>query len=186
MIFNAHSRLEGKHAFLSPSNYHWINYSEEKLAERFTSSMAARRGTELHDFAHEAIRLGIKLPTSQNTLNLYVNDGIGYKMEVEQPLFYSDNCFGHADTLAFRSGFLRIHDLKTGTIPGSHHQLMIYAALFCLEYIVSPFEIDVELRIYQNDDVQSYSPFPESITHLMDKIILFDQKVNQMKEEGTW
>jgi hypothetical protein len=186
MIFNAHSHLEGKHAFLSPSNYHWINYSEDKLAERFISSMAARRGTELHDFAHEAIRLGIRLPEAQTTLSMYVNDGIGYKMEVEQALYYSPNCFGHADTLAFRNGFLRIHDLKTGTIPGSPHQLMIYAALFCLEYIITPFEIDVELRIYQNDEVQSFSPFPETVSQLMDKIILFDQKVNQLKEEGAW
>ena len=186
MIFNSHSNLEGKHAFLSPSNYHWINYSEDRLAERFVASMAARRGTALHDFAHEAIRLGIKLPDSENTLNLYVNDGIGYKMQVEQPLYYSENCFGHADTLVFRNAFLRVHDLKTGITPASNHQLEIYAALFCLEYIISPFEIDIELRIYQSDEVQSYSPFPETITHLMDKIIRFDQMVQQLKEEGAW
>jgi len=148
--------------------------------------MAARRGTELHDFAHEAIRLGIKLPDAENTLNLYVNDGIGFKMQVEQPLYYSPNCFGHADTLAFRNGFLRIHDLKNGVTPASFHQLTIYAALFCLEYIISPFEIDIERRIYNNNEVQSYSPFPETITRLMEKIILFDQKVNQLKEEGAW
>lgn len=148
--------------------------------------MAARRGTELHDFAHEAIRLGVKLPKSQHTLNMYVNDAIGYKMEVELALYYSDNCFGHADTLCFRKGVLRVHDLKTGINPASHHQLEVYAALFCLEYIISPFEIDVELRIYQNDEVHSYSPFPETIVHLMDKIILFDQQINQLKEEGAW
>ena len=31
MIFNRHDELEGLHAFLSASNYHWINYSEEKV-----------------------------------------------------------------------------------------------------------------------------------------------------------
>lgn len=65
MNFNEHSDLTGKHAFLSPSNYHWINYSDVKLEARYIASMAAQRGTELHSFAHEAIRLGIKLPKSQ-------------------------------------------------------------------------------------------------------------------------
>jgi hypothetical protein len=32
---------------------------------------------------------------------MYVNDAIGYNMKVEQPLYYSENCFGHADTLCF-------------------------------------------------------------------------------------
>lgn len=186
MNFNSHSNLIGRHAFLSPSNYHWINYTEDKLAERFETAMAARRGTELHDFAHEAIRLGIKLPEAEVTLNLYVNDAIGYKMEVEQPLYYSNNCFGHADTIIFRNGILRIHDLKTGVIPASHHQLEVYAALFCLEYIVSPFEITTELRIYQSDEVKSYEPYPETLMHLMDKIITFDQQIEQLKEEGGW
>lgn len=186
MNFNAHSNLSGKHAFLSPSNYHWVNYSEETLAARFATAMAARKGTELHDFAHEAIRLGIKLPKTSATLNMYVNDAIGFKMTVEQPLFYSPNCFGHADTIAFRNNYLRIHDLKTGTIPASAHQLEIYAALFCLEYVVSPFDITTELRIYQNDTVMTFEPYPETIARLMDKIIFFDQKINELKEEGAW
>ena len=29
--FNNHYNLEGQHAFLSASNYHWINYDEEKI-----------------------------------------------------------------------------------------------------------------------------------------------------------
>lgn len=186
MNFNKHSSLKGRHAFLSPSNYHWINYSEERLVERFGSFMAARRGTELHDFAHEAIRLGIRLPDLQTTLNMYVNDGIGYGVAVDQHLYYSDNCFGEADSIVFRNNVLRVHDLKTGSVPASMHQLEVYAALFCLEYIVSPFEIDIELRIYQSNEVQSYSPFPETIVRLMDKIILFDQQINQLKEEGAW
>ena len=186
MRLKSHSQLQGRHAFLSPSNYHWINYTEERLAERFVSAMAARRGTELHDFAHEAIRLGISLPDNGSTLSMYVNDAIRFEMSVEQPLHYSENCFGHADTLSYVPGLLRVHDLKTGYIPGSHHQLEVYAALFCLDYIVSPFEIDMELRIYQSDEVRSFDPYPETISHLMDKIILFDQKIQQLKEEGAW
>ncbi len=85
MLFNQHSELSGKHAFLSPSNYHWLNYDEQKLEARFHSAMAARRGTDLHDFAHEAIRLGIKLSKGNQALATYVNDAIGYKMNCEQP-----------------------------------------------------------------------------------------------------
>lgn len=186
MNYNRHSNLEGKHAFLSPSSYHWINYSEEKLAQRFESAMSARRGTQLHDFAHEAIKLGIRLPDEPKTLNMYVNDAIGYRMQSEMALYYSENCFGHADALVFRNGLLRIHDLKNGITPASPHQLEIYAAIFCLEYVISPHEIDIELRIYQNDEVSAFEPFPITIVHLMDRIILFDQKLNQLKEEGAW
>ena len=186
MNFNMHSHLEGRHAFLSPSNYHWLRYSEERLVDRYTTARAAQRGTELHAFAHEAIRLRIPLPLTQETLNMYVNDGIGYNMKVEQPLYYSENCFGHADTMCFDSGLLRVHDLKTGAVPASAHQLEIYAALFCLEYIVSPHEIDFELRIYQNNEVACFVPFPETIVHIMDKIILFDQRIEELKGVGSW
>ena len=31
MIFNKHSALEGQHAFLGASKYHWINYDESKV-----------------------------------------------------------------------------------------------------------------------------------------------------------
>ena len=65
MLFNAHLNLQGQHAFLSASNYHWINYTDFKLEARFISSMAAQRGTDLHKFAQEAIRLGIKMPADQ-------------------------------------------------------------------------------------------------------------------------
>src|SRR5689334_11031588 len=123
MIFNAHSKLAGTHAFLSPSNYHWINYDEEKLVRTFTASMAARKGTELHAFAHDAIRLGIKLPNVKKTLNLYVNDAIGFKMVPEQILYYSDNCYGSPDSICFRRNTLRIHDLKNGVVVASEHQL---------------------------------------------------------------
>lgn len=181
MNFNVHSDLTGKHAFLSPSNYHWVNYTDQKLEARFISAMAARRGTELHDFAHEAIRLGIKLPKSPKTLHLYVNDAIGFKMDVEQPLYYSSNCFGHADTISFRKNLLRIHDLKTGITATSEHQLEVYAALFCLEYGFSPFDIGIELRIYQNDEARVFAPYPDTIVHIMDKIVMFDQQIELMK-----
>lgn len=183
MIFNRHLALDGRHAFLSPSSYHWINYDEQKLEARWTAARAAARGTDLHNLAHNAIRLGVKLSTANKTLSMYVADGIGYKMEVEQPLYYSDNAFGTADTISYRKHTLRIHDLKTGLVKTSDQQLMVYAALFCLEYGVSPYEMDIELRIYQNDEVRVSTPDPDRILYIMDKIIYFDKMIEQLKEE---
>jgi Protein of unknown function (DUF2800) len=181
MIFNSHSDLSGRHAFLSPSNYHWINYTDQKLEARFISAMAAKRGTDLHALAHEAIRLGVRLSRTNKSLSTYVNDAIGYKMECEQPLYYSENCFGTADTICFRRNKLRIHDLKTGITHTSERQLEVYSALFCLEYVVDPFEIEIELRIYQRDDIRVFEPDAETIAGIMDRIIDFDKQIEEMK-----
>lgn len=182
MIFNSHSGLAGKHALLSPSNYHWLNYDDQKLEARFHSFLAARRGTDIHAFAHEAIRLRLKLSRANQALATYVADAIQYGMTCEQTLYYSDNCFGTADTLAFRRRKLRIHDLKTGITATSEKQLEVYAALFCLEYGIDPFEIDIELRIYQRDEIRVYEPIPEGILHIMDRIIYADQRIEELKE----
>jgi len=150
----------------------------------FVAHMAAVKGTELHAFAHEAIRLGVKLPNSKKTLHLYVNDAIGYRMNIEQILYYSPNAFGTADTISYRKGKLRIHDLKTGFTPCSEHQLEVYAALFCLEYEMKPMSIEIELRIYQNDEVRIYEADPDVITHIMDKIVSFDKQITKLRLEA--
>ena len=183
MIFNDHSRLTGQHAFLGASKYHWINYDERKIADAYGKFQATQRGTILHDFAAQCIRLGQKLPKSSKTLNQYVNDAIGFKMSPEQILFYSENCFGTADTICFRNDILRIHDLKTGSIPAHMEQLEIYAALFCLEYKIKPGTIEIELRIYQNNEVLCHSPLADAITPIIDKIIVFDKIIKRMKEQ---
>lgn len=164
MIFNNHSNLEGQHAFLGASKYHWINYDETKVADAYSKFLATQRGTVLHDFACQCITLGQKLPKSQKTLNMYVNDAISFRMVPEQILFYSENCFGTADTIVFRNGTLRIHDLKTGVVPAHMEQLEIYAALFCLEYKVKPSEIEMELRLYQNNEILYHTPTAEDIS----------------------
>ena len=180
MLFNNHKDLEGSHAFLGASKYHWINYDPEKLAATYKNYLATLKGTELHDFAAKAINLGVKLPKAKKTLNMYVNDAIGYSMTPEQVLYYSPNCFGTADSISFRNNFLRIHDLKTGETPAHIEQLMIYAALFCLEYKVKPGEIKFELRIYQFDDSMICNPTAEDILPIMDKIISFDKIINDI------
>lgn len=183
MNFNKHSEIEGMHAFLGASKYSWLNYDEEKLIDTYKNHLATMRGTELHDFASHCIRLGQKLPKSHKTLNLYVNDAIGFRMKPEQPLYFSPNCFGTADAISFKDGKLRIHDLKTGKTPAKMDQLEIYAALFCLEYHVKPSSIDIELRIYQNDEVLIFEPTVEDIVPIMDKIITFDKIINKINEE---
>lgn len=184
MNLNSHSpaRLPS-HAFLSPSKHAWVNYEEDKLDRVFFAHKAAQRGTELHAFANDAIRLGIKLPDVPSTLNQYVNDAIGYRMTPELILYYSDNCFGTADAIAFRNNTLRVSDLKTGVTEASMVQLEIYAALFCLEYKFKPFDIKMELRIYQNDGVALYVPGPEVIAVVMEKIIWFDKRINYLRME---
>lgn len=184
MIFNPHYDLVGQHAFLGASKYHWINYDEDKLKATYIRQLAVQKGTELHEFASMCIRLKQKLPKSKKTLNMYVNDAIGFRMTPEQVLFYSSNCFGTADAILFddRTEFLRIHDLKTGEIPAHMEQLMIYAALFCLEYSKKPFNLSgIELRIYQNDQVIVHNPDPLEVQEIMNKIIQFDAAINLIK-----
>jgi hypothetical protein len=185
MRFNSHSAIAGKHALLSPSNYHWINYTEQKLDARYFAARQAARGTALHDLAHNAIKLGVKLSNAEKTLAAYVADGIRYKMQTEVALYYSDNCFGHADTISFNKSFLRIHDLKTGINQCSEHQLEIYAALFCLEYGFFPHEIGMELRIYQSGEVHQYTPDPGDIAHIMDRIVTYDRRIQELREEDA-
>lgn len=183
MNFMKHFELEGKHAFLGASNYHWINYDSDKLINTYMRRQATLKGTTLHDYAALCIKIGQKLPKSKKTLNMYVNDAVGFKMTPEQPLYYSENCFGTADAISFRKGILRIHDLKTGVTPAHMEQLLIYAALFCLEYKVKPSEIQFELRIYQNDEILIINPTAEDIVPIIDKIITFDKVIEKIKRE---
>lgn len=185
MNFNEHYNLKGQHAFMGASKYHWINYDENKIVNAYNNYLAVQRGTELHDFACQCIKLGQKLPRSTKTLNMYVNDAIGFKMTPEQILYYSDNCFGTADAICFRNDLLRIHDLKTGQIPAHIEQLEIYAALFCLEYHVKPTDIQIILRLYQSDNITEVIPDPKDIETIKNKIILFDKIIYKLQtEEG--
>lgn len=180
MNFNRHSELDGKHAILSPSKPYWINYSREQMANFMRSQRAAQEGTELHEIATALIRKGLKLRGSTQTLTAYVNDAIGYGMTPEVALKYSDVCFGHSDAAYFNHGILRIHDLKTGTGQVHMEQLEIYAALFLLEYEralgVNPLNTKVNLRIYQNDDIQEYTPDKDRV----------EEVVYGIKEKEAW
>ena len=182
MNFNRHSELEGLHAFLSPSSPHWLRYDNDKLRTVWTNQQKVLEGTRLHEFAAQAIDLGQKLSRSRKTLNMYVNDSIGYKQAPEQKLYFSRNCFGTADSIQFRNSMLRIFDLKTGTTPAHPDQLEIYAALFCLEYGIRPREIDMDLRLYQNDEIYQWAPDPDDIEEKMSIIKQHDATISKLSE----
>ena len=184
MIFNTHSNLEGLHAPFSPSQSSWLRYDEDKALEVYTNRKAAEMGTKLHRWAKDTIDLGIKQPKSKKALYAYVNDAIGFKMDTEVVLFYSERFFGTADAICFRDDKLRIHDLKTGKNPAAMEQLEIYAALFCLEYRKKPFDISIELRLYQNDSVICHEPAPEDIMDIMDQIVKLDSIIFKHEQRG--
>jgi hypothetical protein len=184
MRLNSHSKLAGSHALLSPSSYHWVNDDDQKMDARIYASFSARRGTELHDLAQRAIALGVKLPDTTQTLNMYVNDCIGFRMESEQTLYYSPNCFGTADALSFRLQKLRVFDLKTGITRTKVTQLEVYAALFCLEYNVKPTVIEMEFRIYQNDQVQIFEGDPIEVARIMSQIVAYDKRIEELRMEA--
>ena len=212
MEFERYSELEGQHAFLSPSQPQWLRYTDEKLVERFANAQAVKRGTELHQFAHEAIRLNRIQPRNKDTVNMFVNDAIGFKMASEQPLFYHGFCYGTADAIQYKRNLLRIHDLKTGETEGKMDQLKVYAALFCLNYqhlvrkarkdgksdidIAAKYDLKpnelhfdprqmsgIELRIYQYGEVRSEEPDPEEILAIMDIITHEVEVLKNVKAE---
>lgn len=182
MRFIKHSDVEGMHAFLGASKYHWVRYDLDKMRKIFENQFASVLGTRKHMWAAEAIRLGQRQVRNDKTLNAYINDAIGYRMQPEVVLFYSENCFGTADAISFHKNILRVHDLKTGMHPGSVDQINIYFALFCLEYRMNPYDIEMIGRIYQNDEVLEFPGDPKGIRDIMDKIKLFDTTIEEMKE----
>ena len=207
MIFNQHSDLEGQHAFLGASKNSWLNYDQDKLATAYKRQYANQIGTILHDLAHRCIKNRVKLSKSDRhlvlltllengipqglidandileTLAPFVNDALGFRMETEQVLYYSENAFGTADAISFKNNFLRIHDYKSGILPVHMEQLYIYAALFCLEYGPKPENIKIELRIYQSGEVLCEEPDPETIRAIMNKIVDSDRFLRKLKEE---
>lgn len=204
-------KQEPKHALLSPSKCRsWKDYDEESLMRMIKSAYAAEMGTIIHKFAEDRIKFGFKLAKAEkksmilellkagippmavdlidsgfifeNLVN-YVNDAIGFRMDPEVEVRYSEWCFGTADALLYsdKEKFLRIHDLKTGTLPAHMEQLIAYAALYFLQHRMKVAENKVELRIYQAGNIIFYEPTVEEILEMMENIIAksnFVEKLN--------
>ena len=186
MKWNEHSRYEGQHAMFPASRPSWLNYDDAHIFEYCDLVKAKERGTRLHKFAQDCIELGEGLPKKPvTTLRLYVNDAIRYNMKPETVLFYSKYFFGTTDSISFSNDILRIHDLKTGIIPGKIEQLMIYDALFCLEYSIDPHDIQHKLRIYQFDAFTESEPDPDRIEEIGDQIVRFNELLLIREEEDN-
>lgn len=172
MQWKEHSDLEGRHAFLAPSNHSWTNYDDDKLISVYEGNLRKIKGTKLHEWAENTIRLGLAQSRAKKTLYMYVNDAIKYNMRVEQPLAYDKKyCFGTADAIIDDGNLIRIHDLKTGETPASIDQLIKYAALFCLDYGLDPHQLMFELRIYQTDEIVIYKPTVDEIIDMINNIV---------------
>ena len=208
MNFNRHSEIEGTHAVLSASKYTWLrDDSEEKIIARFAASYATAIGTSCHVFAKDVIEKNLRLAKTDKkmlllhllkdtakipyavidyidfdtvfeTVRLFANDAIGFRMTPEVPLKYSMFVYGTADAISYNDGILRIHDLKTGRTPASIDQLLIYAADFCLEYGIDPFKLKgVELRLYQNAEALIHNPEPNEIRAVMNQAMFCDTTI---------
>jgi len=182
MHFRKHFDVEGMHAFLGASKYHWVRYDLEKMERIFENQFASVLGTRKHVWAAEAIRLGERQIRNNKTLNAYINDAIGFRMTPEVVLFFNSDFFGTADAISFSKGILRVHDLKTGIHPGSTDQVKIYFVLFCLEYEVNPYDIEMIGRIYQSDEVIEFIGDPKEVRDIMDKAKLFTKRIDEMRE----
>ena len=102
MIFNKHSDLQGLHAPFGASKSSWLRYSDEKAIDYLQNIRAKEMGTRLHSWADETIKLRIKQPRSKKTIYAYINDAIGFGMDTEVVLFYSERFFGTADAISFK------------------------------------------------------------------------------------
>lgn len=208
MKWKEYSLPEGSHALFGGSNYHWIHYTSEDFVNKYRSSIAAKIGTAIHDAAQTLIEGRIKI--SENDWNLvrfvleengfprnidcvpiltnlipYVNDAIAYGMDTEILLYFSENFYGTADAISFdeKKKFLRIHDLKTGLVPGHMEQLLIYMALFCLSYKYQPYDIKAELRIYQGGEILYFKPELEDVVPIVDQIVTGNKLITELRAE---
>lgn len=181
MEFNKHYELDGKHSYLSPSQYAWLGYDEGKMKRRWINEKKKEEGTFLHAMASMMIKTRTEAADINKAINLFVNDAIGFRMASEVVLKYSDNAFGTADAISYdaKKKILRIHDLKTGLTKPSFKQLDVYAAYFCLEYNVNPTKITVIERLYQGMGYVENIPAPVDIKWTMDRVIAADAEVNE-------
>lgn len=205
MNWNRHANLVGSHAILSASKSEWLEKDEDELISSVVSSYAPTIGTLLHKYAADRIFYrekmkksdigGVKFDLLRNripefainlesifpTLLAYENDAIGFQMDSEILLYYSDYCFGTADAIQVEGDILRIHDLKTGARQAKMRQLLVYAALFYLEYGVKPESMKTKLRIYQSEEILAYEPEADEIRDIMKRIIAKDRFIQKLK-----
>lgn len=163
-----------------------IGTAIHKLAQDCINQKLKLRKTDDHlvDYYLQVIwplLSGVKIPKGAydskmliETLSIFVNDAIGFRMDSEVILAYNEDfAFGTSDAFMCdeKTKTIRIHDLKTGTHPVKMDQLLLYAANYCLEYNKNPRDYKFELRIYQCSDVIEYMPDATEVESFMQDII---------------
>ena len=179
-------------------------WSYEKRTDEiinFSSYLKERKGYTDQFFADlkemlQQTNLTITFDDDNNTFNVfdmdfifpnlvsYVNDAIGYRMDAEKILYFSENAYGTADAICFRNKCLRVHDYKSGRGTVKMDQLYIYVALFCLEYNIKPGEIEIETRLYHANEILTDNPTAEDILPIMDAIVINDKFLSKIRAEG--
>ena len=159
--------------------------SKRELIKSFKSFLYQKYHTDKYGLSKFGSKLlkSIKCVPAESFASIisYVNDAIGFKMEPEVILYYSDNFFGTSDAVKFVGNTLYIFDLKTGSSATHIEQLLIYAALYCLEHKENPYKINMELRIYQGNDILIANPVGDDVKPVMDKIIEFDELITKFE-----
>lgn len=188
MEWNDHWRLEGRHATLSPSGYHWLNYDADKMRRVTWNNYSKEDGTKMHELASNMILYNIMPEDNENALNQFVIDALTMfkePMSSEILLYYSDECFGTADAIYYdkEKKHLQVHDLKTGVSKPSFKQLWIYCALFCLEYDKKPEKMTFECRLYQLGAMDIDAPGPKDIRNIMNQIVSMSNVIEGVRHE---
>lgn len=182
--FEPRPDLEGRHALLSPSQYHWIRYDEDKFDRIYHTRLAAARGTAEHEFAAMAIKLGRRQPANKDSLNMFINDSIRWRLEPEVALYADEMFFGHADAAGYKKGVFRVSDYKSGETKTSMDQLKCYVALFCIQFDMSPFEFNAEMRIYQFNEIREELAEPHDIMIIIDRWKTFSKRAADIRREA--
>lgn len=170
-------------AELGTEIHEWSS-SQIKLSNKVSSLKEIEKGVKTHIFekwvkAPEYRDILLKnidyLPDEvYPTVKMFINDCIGYRMESEKKVSYSNLFWGTSDAIKFEKNKLMVFDLKTGSKPAKESQVFVYAALYFLENHLKPDKVDIETRLYQNAEIRTTVPDPGDISAIMQKIVHLD------------
>lgn len=163
------------------------------LGARVTSAAEALKDVKYHIYLKYAKAIAYKDILLKNleyvpdevwpTAKDFINDSIGFRMESEKRIGYSDLFWGTADAIKHDGKNIMVFDLKTGIRPAKTEQLLIYAALFCLMDNINPLGKKFETRIYQGNDILIEYPEAEEIKEIANAIVHKDQIINKFMGE---
>lgn len=175
--------LKTKHrAELGTEAHEWASV-QIVLGSKVSSTREAEKGVKTHIYEKynkdpEYRELLLKhmryIPSeSYASIRMFVNDSIGFRMESEKQLYFSEYFNGTSDAIKYydKEKLLRVSDLKTGSRPAKIEQVFIYASLYCLQYKLDPLKTNFETRIYQNGEIYIEQPFGEDIADIVQNII---------------